>query len=106
MQYHAVNHDKQGLDLATILRSLGQLGFHDLWLEAGAKSFNTFLNAKLLNRVYLYLSLKTLGAAAMPAFVNESNILQMAKQIRWQQMGLDVMVEMQRFPLTSRDGGV
>lgn len=55
----------QGLNIEKILDYLGALGFHDVWVEAGATLFNTLHQARLVQRTYLYLVPKVLGPQAL-----------------------------------------
>jgi diaminohydroxyphosphoribosylaminopyrimidine deaminase/5-amino-6-(5-phosphoribosylamino)uracil reductase len=43
------------LDLHAILKRLGQLGYHDVWVEAGGELFSALHRAHLVQRTCLYL---------------------------------------------------
>ncbi len=60
----------QQLNLAEIITSIGNDGTHDLWLEAGAHCFKSFVTNQLANCIYLYQSRKLLGNNAYPANVH------------------------------------
>lgn len=57
-----------GLALQAVLRQLGKLGYHDVWVEAGGKLFSALHEAKLVNRTYVYLAPTLMGDKAIPAF--------------------------------------
>lgn len=59
-----------GLHLKKCLESIGADGVHQLWIEAGAQCFHSFLKQDLLNEIILYVSKKKLGKNALA-----SNIL-------------------------------
>lgn len=57
-----------GLDLKAVKAYLGQLGLHQVWIEAGGTVTSRFLQAGLLNEFILYIAPKLLGPQAIPAF--------------------------------------
>lgn len=83
--YHAENDEKQ-LDLNAILDDLGRIGYHDVWVEAGAALFNSLHREGLVQRTYLYLVPKILGTQATPLYAEE-NILDKAKHMTCETMG-------------------
>ena len=89
--FHAVPRDGQGLDLRAVLRHLGGLGYHDVWVEAGARLFGALHRACLVQRTYLYLVPGVLGDEATPLY-NQTDFFQAAHQIKWQPMGNNMMV--------------
>lgn len=86
--------DDNKLNFREILSIIGKDGVHDLWVEAGATCFNTLLNENLLNKAYIYMSLKILGDKALHAFNSSTDLLFSAKNINWQQLGRDMVCEM------------
>ncbi|MCW5589418.1 MAG: bifunctional diaminohydroxyphosphoribosylaminopyrimidine deaminase/5-amino-6-(5-phosphoribosylamino)uracil reductase RibD [Legionellales bacterium] len=82
------------LNLNAIIREIGQAGIHDLWVETGSTCFMGLLTQQLVNKVYIYLSLKLLGKNATNAFEEKSELLQHAKSIRWFSLGNDAACEM------------
>lgn len=58
----------QGLDLVAVKTYLGQLGLHQVWVEAGGLVTVAFLQAKLLNEFILYIAPVLLGPTAVRAF--------------------------------------
>ena len=70
------------LDLNAVITHLGLLGYHDVWVEAGATLFNALHHADLVNRTYLYLVPKFLGEKATGLFTNACLFNNMTK-ITW-----------------------
>lgn len=85
--------DENRLNFHEILAHVGKDGVHDLWVEAGATCFNSLLQENLINKAFVYVSLKTLGENALPAFVTSSDLLSTAVNINWKQLGRDVICE-------------
>lgn len=83
--YHGKPNEQQ-LDLKAILEDLGRIGYHDVWVEAGAELFNHLHQQHLVQRTYLYLVPKILGTQAMSLYAQE-NILDKAEHIIWEAMG-------------------
>lgn len=74
------------MDLAAVLTHLGGLGFHDLWVEAGATLFSTLHLQGLVHRTYLYIVPKLLGNNALAAY-QHSALFDRAHTVTWQEMG-------------------
>lgn len=64
-----------GLNLTDVLKQIGEDGVHDLWVEAGAKCFNSLWEQNLINRAYLYYSPVKIGEG-IDAFVKPLNFQQ------------------------------
>ena len=80
----------QQLDLAFILQQIGQLGFHDTWLEAGGRLFSAFHEQGLVHRTYLYLVPMILGDEAVAAYQGK-NFFKKPYRILWQSKGNNVI---------------
>tara|TARA_R110002126_G_scaffold239409_1_gene382685 strand:- start:109611 stop:110669 length:1059 start_codon:yes stop_codon:yes gene_type:complete len=91
--YHGKPDEKQ-LDLHAILDDLGRIGYHDVWVEAGAELFNHLHQQNLVQRTYLYLVPKILGTRALSLYSQDTqeNILAKAKHIAWDAMGDNLKV--------------
>lgn len=63
-----IKSDKNGLDLLEILKRIGQDGKIDLWIEAGGKIFQSFVQNNLLHRAFIYVAPLWLGENAQIAF--------------------------------------
>ncbi len=86
MTYHAMRNVCGHIDLITVINHLGSLGYHDVWVEAGAELFNALHECGLVNRTYVYLVPNVLGDAAVSAYQN-NNIFSKACSVTWQPMG-------------------
>jgi len=76
---------KEGIDLEAVLKHLGHLGYHDVWVEAGGALFSTLHRENLVHRTYLYLVSKVLGPKAVSAYAQE-DIFDRAHKISWHAM--------------------
>ncbi len=83
-----------GLDLDAVLAKIGNDGIHDLWIEAGGQCFSSFLKQQLLQKAYIYIAPKWLGAQAQNAFVEDHDIFATVQQKNWQILGEDMVCEM------------
>lgn len=68
VRYFAVAEMENKLDLNMVLEKLGELGYHDLWLEAGGTLFSDFLDKRLMQQAYIYVVPQLLGEQAISAF--------------------------------------
>ncbi len=88
----------QSFETLEFLRCIGQDGIHDLWVEAGGRCFESLWQARLLNRILLYLSPKTLGADAWHAFREAHDFSEGASQLSWYSLGQDGVCEIEYPP--------
>ncbi len=88
-----ISGQQNGLNLAEILQWIGKEGMHDLWVEAGGRCFAAFVQQKLLQRAYIYVAPKWLGATAQTAF-SEKILFEDAKKISWKNLAEDALCEM------------
>ena len=63
-----VRRTKAGLDLREVLGALGELGVGTLLVEGGARVHTSFLEAGLVDEIWLFLAPKLIGGAAAPTF--------------------------------------
>ncbi len=94
----AVSSDDRGLHLPEILSSIGADGCHDLWVEAGGRTFHSFLSANLAQCALIYVAPKILGSQGTPAFTHSEGWSSRPEQITWTQCGADVIASI--FPLS------
>jgi diaminohydroxyphosphoribosylaminopyrimidine deaminase/5-amino-6-(5-phosphoribosylamino)uracil reductase len=80
------------LNLPAVLQTLGKLGFHDIWLEAGGLIVQSFIEQRLLDRLLVYFAPKWLGNQAQTAFT-KPELLHGVNVVQWQQYGQDVLAE-------------
>jgi diaminohydroxyphosphoribosylaminopyrimidine deaminase/5-amino-6-(5-phosphoribosylamino)uracil reductase len=83
---HATPASDAGLDLSAILKKLGMLGYHDVWVEAGGTLFSALHREKLVNRTYVYLVPSYLGIKATDAFPCVTPFCK-PFHVSWQAMG-------------------
>lgn len=81
------------LDLLEIVTHLGQLGYHDVWVEAGACLFNALHETNLANKTYIYLVPKVLGEEATSLYSSQA-IYQQAHGLTWHAMGDNMIVSL------------
>lgn len=92
--YHKVNALEGKLDLVAILRHLGALGFHDVWVEAGARLFSALHQANLVHQTYIYLVPTLLGPDATTAYLEDTSFSR-AKKVSWQPMEDNLIVSLE-----------
>jgi diaminohydroxyphosphoribosylaminopyrimidine deaminase/5-amino-6-(5-phosphoribosylamino)uracil reductase len=81
--YHAVPATNGLLDLSFIIKHLGEIGYHDIWVEAGGQLFSALHRHKLVQRTYLYIAPIVLGEEALSAFTEDAMFTNKLK-ISWQ----------------------
>ena len=74
-------NDKQ-LSLAHILEEIGQLGFHEVWVEAGGCLFTNLHNENLVHTTYIYIAPIMMGTSGVNAYQHHE-ILQRAHKVAW-----------------------
>lgn len=60
-----------GLDLKHVIKILGELGYHDVWLEAGPRLMASMHQQRLVQKTHIILTPKLLGALGLNAFSGE-----------------------------------
>lgn len=84
--YHVMPTKGDRLDLNAVISHLGQLGYHEVWVEAGGTLFSALHQQRLVNRTYLYLVPTCLGEHAMSAY-HCSELFKRKHSVSWQAMG-------------------
>lgn len=74
------------MDLSAIIIHLGELGYHDVWVEAGGALFSSLHSEGLVHRTYLYIVPTSLGEKAVSAY-QKSGLFDRAHTVSWQAMG-------------------
>ncbi|KTC97916.1 riboflavin biosynthesis protein RibD [Legionella geestiana] len=74
------------LDLRAVFAKLGELGFQDVWVEAGATLFASLHREALVARTYLILVPRVLGESAVAAFT-DADIFARPHTVSWQESG-------------------
>lgn len=89
-----VSSTNDGLDLNFVAQHLGKAGLHDVWLEAGGKSFLGLYRAGLMDRAFLLIGNCWLGGDALPAFDSlPEDFFSSQSQTRWSALGGDGLLE-------------
>lgn len=70
IRFFPIKSSANGLDLLEILKQIGQDGIIDLWVEAGGKSFQSFVQNSLLQRAFIYVAPIWLGRNTQLAFTS------------------------------------
>lgn len=91
--YHPIVCDENKLPLQSMVYKLGELGFHDVWVESGARLFNELHTAKLVNKTLIYISSDILGENSMPLYAN-NHIFRECNDIKWQPLGNNVLLSL------------
>ena len=74
------------MDLSAVIKHLGELGYHDVWVEAGGAVFSALHRKGLVHRTYLYLVPTSLEQSAISAY-QQSGIFDRAHTVSWHAMG-------------------
>jgi diaminohydroxyphosphoribosylaminopyrimidine deaminase / 5-amino-6-(5-phosphoribosylamino)uracil reductase len=85
---------QEDITLREILDKIGKDGIHDLWVEAGGTCFSAFIEAKLVQRAFIYVAPIWLGEQAQRAFKRADDLFVNANSRVWQVLGEDVVCEM------------
>ncbi len=81
-----------GIDIQQSLAFLGKAGYHDIWVEAGARLFRYLLNNRLVNTLILYISKQTLGGQALGLGDNLLTVIDDNDQCEWYYSTGDVVL--------------
>lgn len=87
MKYYPVSSTSKGLNLEEVIHHIGELGYHDVWVEAGATLFAALHEANLVDRTYIYVAPITLGNEAVNAYPMSIFSQQQTAKITCQAMG-------------------
>lgn len=84
IHYHAV--DGYPLKLEQVMRILGDLGVHDVWVEAGPRLMASLHDEKIVNRTHIFMVPQILGNKGVNAYEMETSIFAHSYQLQFQQM--------------------
>lgn len=90
--FHPVSSALSKLNLHEIIDHLGLLGYHDVWVEAGAGLFNALHQQNLVNQTYLYLVPRVLGPDTTPLYTNTA-LFDKSSNITWLTMGDNMIAQ-------------
>lgn len=83
-------HDlRRSIDLSVVMQTLGELGYHDVWVEAGSQLFQSLHQQGLVNRTLLYIAPKILGSKATSLY--NAQIFNHPHTCQWHTMGDNVL---------------
>lgn len=88
--YHGLPLTNGLLDLSSLFKQLGQLGFQDVWVEAGGEFFSALHHNNFVHRTYLYISAHVLGDSALSAYQGQTIFIR-KPAISWQIKGDNVV---------------
>lgn len=91
VRYHATPLKAGRIDLAAVIKHLGALGYHDVWVEAGGAVFSVLHQEGLVDRTYLYVVPTVLGDSAVSAY-HGNKIFERKHSVSWHVMGDNVVV--------------
>lgn len=94
IHYHPIVSTTKGLVLAELITALGALGYHDVWVEAGARLFSSLHQADLVDRTYIYIAPKILGDRAINAYTEPFLTQQTTARISWSIMADNAMLQL------------
>lgn len=94
IHYHAIASTTEGLALAELIAALGALGYHDVWVEAGARLFSSLHQADLVDRTYIYIAPKILGDRAINAYTEPFLTEQSTARVSWSIMADNAMLQL------------
>ena len=92
--YHPVPAVDGLLDLNRVMQTLGDLGYHAVWLEAGGVLFSAMHKAQLVQRTHVYLVPLVLGHHAVSAY-GQDDLLSSPKQVSWMPMEDNVIATLE-----------
>jgi diaminohydroxyphosphoribosylaminopyrimidine deaminase/5-amino-6-(5-phosphoribosylamino)uracil reductase len=88
-----VVEDPMGLSLKQVIKTIGEEGVHDLWVETGGKAFSSFVRQGVVNKSIIYIAPKLLGPAAYPVFWENIDIFKNKEKAHWFNLGEDMVCE-------------
>jgi diaminohydroxyphosphoribosylaminopyrimidine deaminase/5-amino-6-(5-phosphoribosylamino)uracil reductase len=92
IRYIPISTTHDGLNLNIAIQHIGKDGIHDLWVEAGGKCFSALIEAKLVNKAFIYIAPCWI-VDGKTAF-NKLNLQDLQdKNLQWQPCGKDVFCE-------------
>jgi diaminohydroxyphosphoribosylaminopyrimidine deaminase / 5-amino-6-(5-phosphoribosylamino)uracil reductase len=84
IHYHPV--DGSPLKLEQVIHILGDIGVHDVWVEAGPQLMASLHDEKIVNRTHIFMVPRILGKQGLDAYEMKTSIFARAYQLQFQQM--------------------
>jgi len=91
--YHTLPLNNHQLNLEALIRHMGRLGYHDVWVEAGGRLFSALHQAGLVNKTHIYLVPALLGDKATSLY-HHAEIFKQPHSLSWQQMGNNMIASL------------
>lgn len=93
VEYVGVDVRDDCLNLHEIISLVGEYGFHDVWVEVGAKLFNALHQSQLINKTYIYIAPVVMGDDAYSCY---PSILEFerAQSVSWQETGNNMILSL------------
>lgn len=80
-----------GLAWDSIFKEMGKRYVQEVWVEAGARCFESLVLGGYLEQAYLYVSSKYIGSSGVAAFFNHEGLFERVKKSQWQVLGEDAV---------------
>lgn len=84
--FHLMPTKNGRMDLNEVISHLGELGYHDVWVESGGALFSALHQQRLVQRTYLYIVPTSLEPSAISAY-QHNGIFDQAHTVSWHAMG-------------------
>ncbi len=87
----AIPVEDKALSWSHMLSHMAELGYHHVWVEAGACLYRDLWQRELLQQAFLYIGQKTLGPEAQSAHLTSVISQQQLADFAWQTCGEDLV---------------
>lgn len=91
IKFIRINTRNNKFDLKKLLKKLGKLKIMSLLVEGGQETATEFINQKLVDEVYLFISLEIFGEGELPILGKLDNILKL-KNVEVERLGDNLMI--------------
>jgi diaminohydroxyphosphoribosylaminopyrimidine deaminase/5-amino-6-(5-phosphoribosylamino)uracil reductase len=89
--YHLMPMNQGMMDLKAVINHLGELGYHDVWVEAGGALFSALHREGLVHRTYVYLVPNSLEDNAISAY-QQNGLFDREHKVSWHAMGNNMII--------------
>lgn len=90
VNYYPMPMNNNHMDLTAVIKHLGELGYHDVWVEAGGALFTALHQARLVDRTYIYLVPASLGNKGISAY-QQDGLFERKHRVSWHIKGNNVI---------------
>lgn len=88
-----IEYNEAGFKWEALLNYFGEIGVHDLWIEAGGRVFESLIAANILNKAYVYVAPISIGADGYSSFNKSIEIANKARSVKWHSLDQDGLCE-------------